>query len=157
MNVCYNISMKILGDNIFAKDASGNPLSRIATIFLRTPGLVTRKGVHAMQRAMWIEEINAGRAADGKPPMTQEEEDAEIFREIDRWFVENLPEPPMCKTGDQRVITFFKTESTEEMIRHIEPAMALLDKYNHPYDVVYTNFVGNIVYEDEFQVAVQLE
>ena len=86
-----------------------------------------------------------------------QEEDAEIFRGIDRWFVENLPEPPMCKTGDQRVITFFKTGSTEEMIRHIEPAMALLDKYNHPYDVVYTNFVGNIVYEDEFQVAVQLD
>ena len=86
-----------------------------------------------------------------------QEEDAEIFRKIDRWFVENLPEPPMCKTGDQRVITFFKTESTEEMIKHIEPAMALLDKYNHPYDVVYTNFVGNIVYEDEFQVAVSLD
>ena len=86
-----------------------------------------------------------------------QEEDAEIFREIDRWFVENLPEPPMCKTGDQRVITFFKTESTEDMIKHIEPAMTLLDKYNHPYDVVYTNFVRNIVYEDEFQVAVQLD
>ena len=84
------------------------------------------------------------------------EEDAEIFREIDRWFVENLPEPPMCKTGDQRVITFFKTATTEEMLKHIEPAMALLDKYNHPYDVVYTNFVGNIVYEDKFQVAVSL-
>ena len=86
-----------------------------------------------------------------------QEEDAETFREIDRWFVENLPEPPMCKTGDQRVITFFKTESTEEMMKHIEPAMKLLDKYNHPYDVVYTNFVGNIVYEDEFQVAVSLD
>lgn len=86
-----------------------------------------------------------------------QEEDAEIFREIDRWFVENLPEPPMCKTGDQRVITFFKTVSTEDMIKHIEPAMELLDKYNHPYDVVYTNFVGNIVYEDEFQVAVSLD
>ena len=86
-----------------------------------------------------------------------QEEDAETFREIDRWFVENLPEPPMCKTGDQRVVTFFKTESTEEMLKHIEPAMKLLDKYNHPYDVVYTNFVGNIVYEDEFQVAVILD
>ena len=85
------------------------------------------------------------------------EEDAEIFREIDRWFVENLPEPPMCKTGDQRVITFFKTATTEEMLKHIEPAMALLDKYSHPYDVVYTNYVGNIVYEDEFLVAVQLD
>lgn len=85
------------------------------------------------------------------------EEDAEIFKEVDRWFVANLVEPPMCKTGDQRVITFFKTENMEDMVRHIEPAMALLDKYNHPYDVVYTNFVGTIVYEDEFQVAVRLD
>ena len=86
-----------------------------------------------------------------------EEQDAELFKRIDAWFVEHLPEPPMCKTGDQRVITFFKTETMEEMLKHIEPAMALLDKYNHPYDVVYTNFVGNIVYEDEFQVAVSLD
>ena len=85
------------------------------------------------------------------------EEDADIFREVDRWFVANLPEPPMCKTGDQRVITYFKTENMAEMVKHIEPAMALLDKYGHPYDVVYTNFVGTIVYEDEFQVAVQLD
>lgn len=85
------------------------------------------------------------------------EEDAALFKNIDEWFVANLPEPPMCKTGDQRVITFFKVETSEEMLKHIEPAMALLDKYNHPYDVVYTNFVGNIVYEDEFQVAVRLD
>ena len=85
------------------------------------------------------------------------EEDADLFKEIDRWFVANLPEPPMCKTGDQRVITFFKTENMEDMVRHIEPAMVLLEKYSHPYDVVYTNFVGNIVYEDEFQVAVRLD
>lgn len=26
-----------------------------------------------------------------------------------------------------------------------------------PYDVVYTNFVGTIVYEDDWQVAVQVE
>ena len=85
------------------------------------------------------------------------EEDVEKFKDIDRWFVANLPEPPMCKTGDQRVITFFKTDNMDEMVKHIEPAMELLDKYNHPYDVVYTNFVGNIVYEDEFQVAVRLD
>lgn len=85
------------------------------------------------------------------------EQDAELFKAINAWFEENLPEPPMCKTGDQKVITFFKTEATGEMIKQIEPAMALLEKYNHPYDVVYTNFAGNIVYEDEFQVAVQLD
>lgn len=26
----------------------------------------------------------------------------------------------------------------------------------HPYDVVYMNFVGDIVYEDEYQVAVRV-
>jgi len=85
------------------------------------------------------------------------EEDAKQFEAINEWFVENLPEPPVCKSGDQRVITYFKVKGSENMINRIEPAMALLDKYNHPYDVVYTNFVGNIVYEDEFQVAVQLD
>lgn len=85
------------------------------------------------------------------------EEDAKKFEEINKWFVENLPEPPMCKSGDQRVITYFKVESSKEMQKHMEPAMALLDKYNHPYDVIYTNFVGKIVYEDEFQIAVCLE
>ena len=85
------------------------------------------------------------------------EEDTALFKSIEAWFLEHLPEPPMCKTGDQRVITFFKTENMNEMVKHIEPAMALLEKYNHPYDMVYTNFVGNIVYEDEFQVAVRLD
>ena len=43
------------------------------------------------------------------------------------------------------------------MQEKIKPAMDLLDKYNHPYDVVYTNFVGTVVYEDEWQVAVRVE
>ena len=85
------------------------------------------------------------------------EEDANLFETIDGWFIANLPEPPMCKSGDQKVMTFFKVATSKEMLEHIEPAMELLDKYNHPYDVVYTNFVGNIVYEDEFQVAVRLD
>jgi hypothetical protein len=120
--------MKILGDNIFAKDASGNPLSRIATIFLRTPGLVTRKGVHAMQRAMWIEEINAGRAADGKPPMTQEEEDAEISESVDLIVTANAvlirPDPnrmdlamradaELQKLVSKRVIRYLNTSSAK--------------------------------------------
>ena len=31
------------------------------------------------------------------------------------------------------------------------------DKHLKPYDVVYTNFVGTIIYEDDWQVAVQVE
>lgn len=84
------------------------------------------------------------------------EEDGDIFREIDRWFKENLPEPEPCKNAE-KVITFFKMETTQEMQQMIVPAMQLLDKYNHAYDVVYTNFVGEIVYEDKWQVAVLVE
>lgn len=83
-------------------------------------------------------------------------EDEELFRNIDQWFKDNLPEPEPCKNGE-KVITFFKTETTELMQEKIKLAMELLDKYNHPYDVVYTNFVGAIVYEDEWQVVVAVE
>ena len=43
------------------------------------------------------------------------------------------------------------------MLERLNPAIALLDKYQKPYDVVYTNFVGSIVYEDNWQVAVQVK
>ena len=89
---------------------------------------------------------------DGK--MNQEDEN--MFKEIDEWFKEHLPEPEACKKGE-KVITFFKTETTDEMQKVLEPAIQLLDKYAHPYDVVYTNFVGTIIYEDEWQIAVQVE
>lgn len=83
-------------------------------------------------------------------------EDEALFRNIDEWFKENLPEPEACKNGE-KIITFFKTETTKEMQNKIAPAMQLLDKYKHLYDVVYTNYVGTIIYEDEWQVAVQVE
>lgn len=85
-----------------------------------------------------------------------EAEDEKTFREIDEWFREFLPEPEPCKNGE-KVITFFKTETTEEMQKKLEPAIRILDKYAHPYDMVYTNYVGTIVYEDEWQIAVRVE
>ena len=80
--------MKILGEPIFAKDADGRLVSRIGTIFFKTPGLVTRRGVHAMQRMMWIEEVNAQRAARGLPAMTTEEEDEELAQSVDLIFTD---------------------------------------------------------------------
>ncbi|MBO4680398.1 MAG: hypothetical protein J5623_00670 [Clostridiales bacterium] len=84
------------------------------------------------------------------------EEDEKLFVSIDEWFKKNLPEPEPCK-NHETVITFFKCATTEEMVKRIEPAIALLDKYGKPYDVVYTNFVGTIVYEDEWQIAVKVD
>ena len=82
-------------------------------------------------------------------------EEEKLFIGIDNWFKEHLPEPEPCKNHEP-VITFFKTGSTGKMLEKLEPAIALLDKYQRPYDVVYTNFVGTVVYEDEWQVAVSV-
>ena len=79
-------------------------------------------------------------------------EDADLFREIDSWFAENLPWPPPCKKQEP-VVCWFKTENAEEMLKMIRPAMWLLERYNHPYYVVYTNTPGEIVYEDKYQIA----
>ena len=84
-----------------------------------------------------------------------EEEDADLFKEIDSWFAENLPWPPQCKKKE-KVVCFFKTENTEEMMRMIRPALWLLEKYEHPYYLVYTNTPGEIVYEDKYQVVVKV-
>lgn len=84
-----------------------------------------------------------------------EEEDVGLFKEIDSWFAENLPWPDQCKNREL-VVCFFKTENTEEMMKMIRPALWLLEKYNHPYFLVYTNTPGEIVYEDKYQVAVRV-
>lgn len=83
------------------------------------------------------------------------ETDAERFKAVNQWFDDHLPNPEVCRTGDKAVITYFKTKAAEEMLEKIEPAMELLDKYARPFDLVYTNYVGEIVYEDEWQVAVK--
>ena len=81
-----------------------------------------------------------------------EGEDADLFKEIDAWFADNLPWPPQCK-NQEPVVCWFKTENSEEMLKMIRPAMWLLDRYNVPYYLVYTNTPGEIVYEDQYQVA----
>ena len=51
----------------------------------------------------------------------------------------------------------FKTENSEEMLKMIRPAMWLLERYNHPYFLVYTNTPGEIVYEDKYQIAARAD
>ena len=84
-----------------------------------------------------------------------DEEDADLYREIDDWFAENLPWPSQCM-NQEKVVCFFKTENSEEMMKMIRPALWLLERYNHPYYLVFTNSPGEIVYEDHYQVAVKV-
>ena len=84
-----------------------------------------------------------------------DEEDVGLFKEIDDWFAHNLPWPPQCK-NQEPVVCWFKTENSEEMMKMINPVMWLLERYNHPYYVVYTNMPGEIVYEDQYQIVVKV-
>ena len=84
-----------------------------------------------------------------------DKEDRGLFEEIDSWFAENLPCPPQCKR-QEKVVCFFKTENSEEMMQWMRPVLWLLEKYHHPYYVVYTNSPGEIVYEDKYQIAVKV-
>jgi len=114
--------MKTIGEKIFAKDADGNLLSRIGTMFLRTPGLVTAKGVHAMQRLMWIDEL----AKEG--PVSPEREAAELAESVDLIFTESQvlirPDPDrmdlafradkeLQKIVSKRAIRFLNTNSAK--------------------------------------------
>ena len=83
-------------------------------------------------------------------------EDADLYREIDDWFAEHLPWPPQCK-NQEPVVCWFKTENSEEMMKMIRPALWLLEQYNHPYFLVYTNTPGEIVYEDQYQIAARVD
>ena len=87
---------------------------------------------------------------------TMDEEDQGLFKEIDGWFAEALPWPPQCK-AQEPVVCWFKTENSDEMLTMIRPALWLLDKYNHPYYLVYTNYPGEVVYEDQYQVAAKAD
>ena len=85
-----------------------------------------------------------------------DEEDTALWREIDSWFVEELPFPEPCMRKE-KVICFFKTENADLMLKMLNPAMWLLERYDVPFFMVYTNTPGEIVYEDDYQVVVKVD
>jgi hypothetical protein len=77
------------------------------------------------------------------------------YENIVKWFEENLTNPPFYDDGNsKKIITWFKTSTSQDMLKRLSPLVDILSKYGVPHDVVYTDHVGNIVYEDEYQVAV---
>jgi len=87
-------------------------------------------------------------------------EDKDLFLRTEDWFNENLPNPPFYdkenpeKNNPQKAITYFKTETIQKYEEKILILIGLLDKYGVYYDVVYTNSVGEVIYEDDYQIAV---
>ncbi len=83
--------MKILGDPIFAKDESGKLKSRVGTIFLKVaPGIVTQRGIHAMQRQAWVDEVNRVRSEEGLLELTDAEIEDLVSHSVDLLFLDDV-------------------------------------------------------------------
>lgn len=74
---------RIIGEPLLAKDAGGKLKSRIATVLLGNQTIVTLPGVHATQRLAYLDHLNAQRAAAGQPPLTDQEQEAEMANSVD--------------------------------------------------------------------------
>jgi hypothetical protein len=87
-------------------------------------------------------------------------EDREVFLNTAVWFKANLPVPPFYdldnpeQNNPRGAITYFKSTAIPTFIAKIQVLTGLLEKYDVPYDVVETNYVGEVIYEDEFQIGV---
>jgi len=75
--------IEILGKHPFARDAQGSLISRIGTLFLHRPALVTLPGIHATQRLEYAAHLNRIRQSTGLPPLTPGEEMAEWEDSVD--------------------------------------------------------------------------
>lgn len=85
-----------------------------------------------------------------------DQEDEDLYMEIDEWFAENLPWPEPCKRQES-VVCYFKTENENEMLKWVKPVLWLLDRYDIPYYLVYTNTPGEIIYEDQYQIVARAD
>jgi hypothetical protein len=65
------------------------------------------------------------------------------------WFSHNLPMPPL---DEDRAVFFFKSDATD-CARRIWELVHLLRDLGSPPEMVSTRNPGQIVYEDDFQVA----
>jgi len=111
-----------------------------------------RETAYRTQKPVGVFILNWRRIRDG----VYSKEDADIYDRTHKWFLKNLPVPPFYGNDNENpdgAVTWFKTEKADVMLEHIMPLLELLEKYGIPYDVVYTDTPGKIVYEDDFQVG----
>jgi len=77
------MTFRTIGEPLLAKTADGRLKSRIATVFVRNPTIVTLPGIHATQRVAYLQMLNQQRQAAGQPMMTEQEETVELSNAVD--------------------------------------------------------------------------
>jgi hypothetical protein len=79
--------LEIIGPHPFSSDEAGRQNSRIGTLFLGYNVLFTAPpGVHACQRASFVEVVNSRRARQGLGPLSPEEEEQLAANSVDLIF-----------------------------------------------------------------------
>jgi hypothetical protein len=81
------MQLRLIGPHPLAKDDRGQQLTRIGTLFPEESVLYTKTpGVHAWQRLAFMELLNSERAAQGRPPLSTEEEQRLCANSVDLVF-----------------------------------------------------------------------
>ena len=74
--------------------------------------------------------------------------------EIEEWFKTNVPDPPFYEEGSEiRAVTWFKSER-KTAIEKARAMVQILRQHGVKMQEVRQQRPGQIVYEDEFQIAV---
>jgi hypothetical protein len=76
-------TLRIIGEDLLARDNNGDLRTRIATIFPPARTIVTFPHSHAEQRLAFTEFLNATREEHGKPRLTESEEEFEMDQSVD--------------------------------------------------------------------------
>jgi hypothetical protein len=79
----HSMTLRILGEHPLAGDGNGKLKSHIATVFPAAAALVTIPGIHATQRFMYLDLLNAERKSQGLPPLGEQEEAAVWENSVD--------------------------------------------------------------------------
>jgi hypothetical protein len=77
------MTLRTIGEPLLAKSADGKLKSRIATIFAGKQIIVTLPGIHATQRAAYLQMLSQQRQSAGLPALTEPEETAELSNAVD--------------------------------------------------------------------------
>ncbi|MBI5685572.1 MAG: hypothetical protein HZC54_10865 [Verrucomicrobia bacterium] len=75
--------LRIIGEPLLAKSADGKLKSRIGTVFVGKQTIVTLPGIHATQRAAYLQMFNQQRQTAGLPALTEQEEAVELSHAVD--------------------------------------------------------------------------
>lgn len=83
------MTLRLIGEPPFARDAQGRLKSRIAVVFPLDEVLVTLPGIHATQRLAYLDVLNAERRESKLPPLTRQEEAAICDQSVDLVMVDD--------------------------------------------------------------------